>query len=264
MRQGEAMRQDNIAFSCIVYYTIKGRHLLLRCFNPIIRRFKRMALRDRKSDEPHASGNITARDKRSRFSKFIPEASRIQTSLPVIPKQEILFRGNGVTLLCAVSCSDRRFKRTVVVPLIQIDFRKFGLTLCSSQEHLAVADGHLVARNSDDSLHVVLTAVCRRAEDDDVASLGFARDIADLIDDDVLIILKRGDHRISLYLERGNHKGADHSDNDHDNNDVEENIENVIESAPVGMPGTQSFLLPAHGHYYSIILTFCFLNESCE
>src|SRR3989344_4232859 len=257
MRQGEAMRQDNIAFSCIVYYTIKGRHLLLRCFNPIIRRFKRMALRDRKSDEPHASGNITARDKRSRFSKFIPEASRIQTSLPVIPKKEILFRGNGITLLRAVSRSDGRFKRAFAVPLIQIHFLKFCFARCRSEENLAIADAHLVARNSDDSLHVVLTAVRRRAEDDDVASLGFARDIADLIDDDVLFILKRGDHRISLYLERGNHKGADHSDNDHDNNDVEENIENVIESAPVGMPGTQSFLLPAHDTYSSIIRAVC-------
>ena len=72
-------------------------------------------------------------------------------------------------------------------------------------EDAAVIQGDRVARQADDPLderHAALLEALRRLEDDDVAAVVVAEARRELVDQDVLVLHDRGEHRVLLDFER--------------------------------------------------------------
>ena len=190
-----------------------------------------MNLRDRERNEPHATLDVALLNEGCLLAAVTCETAGIQASLTVVSEQKVLTCRNVVGHHRAVAAAGRMTERVPQITRVQVlrFLQLVSLVVTGGfDEHESVLDGHGIAGHADDAFYVVLLPVIGRAEHHNVPARGFPKKVRELIDDDVLLVVERIDHRTALHLERRDEECADgrHDRNDHD--DIEENVEEVI------------------------------------
>ena len=208
-----------------------------------------------KSNEPHTTLDIVARDECGLLCSKVSETARVEAPLTVVSEEKVLSIRNHENLFGRVSAIDG-----VTVRFPRIDHTEIGLIdtnvalLGVSNKYVAVSDDDDIVWQTDDTLHIVFAWIRGRTKDDNVTTIRRAKEVAKLIDNDVLFIFKCIDHRASFNLEGGHDEGTDDGDNRHDDDDVERDIEQVKPEA--------SLLRGRHGGEYRRHCTLPSMLES--
>ena len=187
-----------------------------------------MDLRHRKRDEPDAPLDVRLRDEGGLLGTEVPKAPRVQTALPIVTEEEVLSLFDNEDFFTRVTAVHRIAIRFSFTHRTQIGFVQSYVPLVPvADENGAIADDDRVSRESDDALHIVFSEVGGWTEHDDVTSLRSAEEIAEFVDDDVLLVFECIDHRTSFDLEGRNNERADECNDRHNDDDVQCDIEQV-------------------------------------
>ena len=161
-----------------------------------------MHLTDRESYEPYLAFNVIIRNKGG-STALGPKTPGVETALAVIAEEEVLPVRHCKRLGSRVAAVWRMNEGVPGVMVVEVGLGKKLRFLCAGdfQKHLAIANGNGIPGQSNDTFHVVLLVVDRRAKYDDISALGVSEEVSELVDDDVLLMLKRIEHGVAFYLE---------------------------------------------------------------
>lgn len=199
----------------------------------VLRGFECMDLGDGQCDKPHASFNAALRYIRGFMSAKVSEAAGIEASLSVISEKEVFTLRDVENLFGRVTCVHRIAIGLSLVHCAEVRLLKLDISLDLVPEiNVTVTNNNGFAWKANDTLHVVFPGIRRWSENNDVTALGRCEQIAEFIDNDVLLMFKRIDHGIPFDLKRGYDKSADDGNNRNNDDDVQRDIEDVEPQAP--------------------------------
>lgn len=132
------------------------------------------------------------------------------------------------------------------ITLVEVGLGEYGYLFlaCRFHEDLSITNDDLVTRFSDDALDVMLLVVGRWTKDDNVTSYGISQEVSELVDDDVLAIFQRREHRVSFYLKGGDEECSNGDDHSHDDDDVEGDVEEMPKDASLFHHSRHTLLQP--------------------